>query len=54
AYGADCVLLIVAGLDRIQLEDFFALATELQMDVLIETHDERELDTVLERIPTVT
>jgi indole-3-glycerol phosphate synthase len=51
AYGADCVLLIVAGLDRIQLEDFFVLATELTLDVLIETHDERELDAVLERIP---
>ena len=54
AYGADCVLLIVAGLDRIQLEDFFVLATELTMDVLIETHDERELDVVLERIPLAT
>lgn len=51
AYGADCVLLIVAGLDRIQLEDFFAIATELHLDVLIETHNEQELDTVLERIP---
>jgi len=51
AYGADCVLLIVAGLDRIQLEDFFVLATELSLDVLIETHNEQELDTVLERIP---
>ena len=51
AYGADCVLLIVAGLDRIQLEDFFTLATELNLDVLIETHNERELDIVLERIP---
>ena len=51
AYGADCVLLIVAGLDRIQLEDFFVLATELTLDVLIETPDERELDVVLERIP---
>ncbi len=51
AYGADCILLIVAGLDRIQLEDFFTLATELNLDVLIETHNERELDTVLERIP---
>jgi indole-3-glycerol phosphate synthase len=51
AYGADCVLLIVAGLDRIQLEDFFVLATELNLDVLIEAHNEQELDTVLERIP---
>jgi len=54
AYGADCVLLIVAGLDRIQLEDFFVLATELRLDVLIETHNERELDVVLERIPQAT
>ncbi len=54
AHGADCVLLIVAGLDRIQLEDFFVLATELSLDVLIETHNEQELDTVLERIPTAT
>ncbi len=54
AYGADCVLLIVAGLDRIQLEDSFVLATELTMDVLIETHNERELDVVLERIPAAT
>lgn len=54
AYGADCVLLIVAGLDRIQLVDFFALSKELNLDVLMETHDERELDTVLERLPDAT
>ncbi len=54
AFGADCVLLIVAGLDRIQLVDFFALATELRLDVLIETHDEAELDTVLEWLPQAT
>ena len=52
AYGADCVLLIVAALDRFQLEDFFALAHELSLDVLIEIHDERELDIVLERVPS--
>ncbi|PJA78218.1 MAG: indole-3-glycerol phosphate synthase, partial [Nitrospirae bacterium CG_4_9_14_3_um_filter_51_5] len=51
AYGADCVLLIAAALDRFQLEDFFTLAHELSLDVLIEIHDERELDTVLERVP---
>jgi indole-3-glycerol phosphate synthase len=51
AYGADCVLLIAAALDRVQLEDFFTLAHELSLEVLIEVHDERELDTVLERVP---
>ena len=51
AYGADCVLLIMTALDRIQLEAFYGLAKELGLDVLIETHDERELDTVLERVP---
>lgn len=51
AYGADAVLLIVAALDRQQLIDFHELAGELSMDVLFETHHERELDTVLEWIP---
>ena len=51
AYGADAVLLIVAALERQQLIDFQALAKELGMDTLFETHHERELDTVLERIP---
>jgi indole-3-glycerol phosphate synthase len=52
AHGADAVLLIVAALERRQLIDFSALAGELRMDVLFETHHERELDTVLEWIPT--
>lgn len=52
AHGADAVLLIVAALEKRQLIDFHALATELKMDVLFETHHERELDTVLEWIPT--
>ncbi|UCE63067.1 MAG: indole-3-glycerol phosphate synthase TrpC [Nitrospirota bacterium] len=53
AYGADCVLLIVAALDRIQLQDLYAIAEGLDLNVLIETHDEQEVDTVLERIPDV-
>jgi indole-3-glycerol phosphate synthase len=51
AFGADAVLLIVAALERRQLIDFYALARELKLDVLIETHHERELDTVLEWVP---
>lgn len=51
AYEADAVLLIVAALDRRQLIDFYALAGELGLDVLFETHHERELDTVLEWVP---
>jgi indole-3-glycerol phosphate synthase len=51
AYGADAVLLIVAALERRQLIDFFALARELSLDVLLETHHEREVDTVLEWMP---
>jgi indole-3-glycerol phosphate synthase len=51
AYGADAVLLIVAALERRQLEDFHALAHDLSLDVLFETHHERELDLVLERVP---
>ena len=49
---ADAVLLIVAALDRSQLIDFYHLARQgFGLDVLIEVHHERELDTVLERIP---
>ncbi len=48
AMGADCILLIVAALNRQQLLDFEACAFELGMDVLVEVHDEQELDIALE------
>lgn len=45
--GADCVLLIAAALDRSQLVAFHQLATEIGLDVLVEIHDEAELEVAL-------
>lgn len=42
--GADCVLLIAAALDDVELADFATLAFEIGLDVLVEIHDEAELD----------
>lgn len=45
--GADCVLLIVAALDNAELADFHALAKQIGLDVLVETHDEAEVERAL-------
>jgi len=48
--GADCILLIVACLSDVLLNELCGLAHDLQMDVLIEVHDEQELERAL-RVP---
>ena len=45
--GADCVLLIVAALSDEELANFDDLAAQLGLDVLVETHDEAEVERAL-------
>jgi indole-3-glycerol phosphate synthase len=47
AMGADCILLIMACLTDTEARDLEALARNLNMDVLAEVHDKRELDRAL-------
>ena len=48
ALGADCILLIAAALDDLQLADLSGLAMQLDMDVLVEVHDIDELERALQ------
>ena len=47
AWGADCVLIIMAAIDDTIAQDLEAIALDLGMDVLIEVHDEEELGRAL-------
>lgn len=51
AHGADCVLIILSAVDDICAAELSLTATELGMDVLVETHDEAELERAL-RLPS--
>lgn len=47
AMGADCVLLIVSALSPEKLKELNTLAQSIGLDVLVEVHDEAELDVAL-------
>lgn len=46
--GADCILLIVAALDRTQLLELAHYANTISLDILVEVHNEEELERALE------
>ena len=47
AMGADCILLIMAALTDTEARELETLARDLDMDVLAEVHNQRELDRAL-------
>ena len=47
AAGADCILLIVAMLETVRMQELEAVARELGMSVLVEVHDAAELERAL-------
>ena len=48
AWGADCILIIMAGVDDATAQDLAAAATAYGMDAIVEVHDEAELDRALD------
>ncbi len=53
ALGADCILLIVAALDQVPLEQLASLGLSLQLDVLVEVHTALELQRALRLPPDI-
>jgi len=47
AYGADCILIIMAAVDDACAAELEAAAASLSMDAIVEVHDEKELERAL-------
>jgi indole-3-glycerol phosphate synthase len=48
AFGADAVLLIASILDKMQIDEYYDLISDLGMDALVEIHDKKGLEKALE------
>jgi len=46
--GADCILLIVSALEQSLLQELLIQAKEIDLDVLVEVHDEAEMERALQ------
>lgn len=47
AHGADCVLIIMSAVDDVLAKELYETSAALGMDVLVETHDEAEMERAL-------
>ena len=47
SFGCDCILIIVAALDKKQTEDIYTEALRHNLSVIIEVHDKKEAETAL-------
>lgn len=50
-YKADCILLIVAALEKDMIKGLFELSVENKLDVLVEVHNEKEMEIALSLNP---
>jgi indole-3-glycerol phosphate synthase len=48
AYGADAILLVVGALSDSSLGSLYGIARQLELDAIVEVHDEEELERALE------
>ena len=47
SYGCDCILIIIAALDKKQADDIYAEALKHNLSVIVEVHDEKEAEASL-------
>ena len=48
SYGCDCILIIIAALDKKQTDDIYTEALKHDLSVIVEVHDEKEAETALQ------